>query len=53
MTDFSKYALIPGTTPRRIVPAKFPSLLVDEQDDEGKRMDSTVLFGRTGRETKL
>lgn len=38
--DFSKYALVPGTTPRRIMPAKFPDLRVKEQDDEGTRMDS-------------
>ncbi|KAI2785902.1 hypothetical protein POX_h09664 [Penicillium oxalicum] len=40
VTDFSKYAVIPGSTPRRIMPAKFPTLEVAEQDDEGKRMDS-------------
>ncbi|PQE13074.1 short chain dehydrogenase protein [Rutstroemia sp. NJR-2017a WRK4] len=38
--DFSKYALVPGTTPRRIMPMKFPDLTVAEQDDEGVRMDS-------------
>ncbi|KAG4030276.1 hypothetical protein MFRU_012g00220 [Monilinia fructicola] len=38
--DFAKYALVPGTTPRRIMPAKFPDLTVEEQDDEGTRMDS-------------
>ncbi|KAJ5677523.1 uncharacterized protein N7477_003156 [Penicillium maclennaniae] len=41
--DFSKYAVIPGSTPRRIMPAKFPVLEVAEQDDEGQRMDSTKL----------
>lgn len=40
MTDFSKYALISGTTPRRIMPVDFPDLRVAEQDDEGRRMDS-------------
>ncbi|KAJ8065621.1 hypothetical protein OCU04_006296 [Sclerotinia nivalis] len=40
VTDFSKYALVPGTTPRRIMPAKFPDLRVEEQDDEGARLDS-------------
>lgn len=41
-TDFAKYSLVPGTNPRRIMPKKFPDLTVEEQDDEGKRMDSTV-----------
>ncbi|KAF7879235.1 hypothetical protein EAF04_000432 [Stromatinia cepivora] len=40
VTDFGKYALVPGTTPRRIMPAKFPDLRVEEQDDEGTRLDS-------------
>ncbi|THV44874.1 hypothetical protein BGAL_0564g00060 [Botrytis galanthina] len=40
VSDFSKYALVPGTTPRRIMPMKFPDLRVEEQDDEGVRMDS-------------
>jgi hypothetical protein len=43
VTDFSKYALIPGTSPRRIMPAKLPDLTVAEQDDEGRRIDSTKL----------
>ncbi|KAJ5510993.1 Short-chain dehydrogenase/reductase SDR [Penicillium expansum] len=41
VSDFSKYSVIPGSTPRRIMPAKFPVLEVAEQDDEGQRMDST------------
>ncbi|KAJ5306714.1 hypothetical protein PENANT_c003G10834 [Penicillium antarcticum] len=41
--DFSKYSVIPGSTPRRIMPTKFPTLEVAEQDDEGQRMDSTKL----------
>ncbi|KAJ5122787.1 hypothetical protein N7448_003919 [Penicillium atrosanguineum] len=41
VSDFSKYAVIPGSTPRRIMPEKFPVLEVAEQDDEGQRMDST------------
>ncbi|KAH8673647.1 putative Hydroxysteroid dehydrogenase-like protein 2 [Xylariales sp. PMI_506] len=40
VTDFAKYALIPGSEPRRIMPAILPDLSVAEQDDEGKRMDS-------------
>ena len=43
VTDFSKYALIPGSSPRRIMPATLPNLAVPEQDDEGRLMDSTKL----------
>ncbi|KAL1963829.1 hypothetical protein VTN77DRAFT_7760 [Rasamsonia byssochlamydoides] len=43
VTDFSKYSVVPGATPRRIMPAKFPVLEVAEQDDEGQRLDSTQL----------
>jgi len=45
VTDFEKYSAVPGTSPRRIMPAKFPDLTVAEQDDEGKRTDSTKLRG--------
>jgi hypothetical protein len=45
VTDFGKYSVVPGTSPRRIMPAKFPDLTVAEQDDEGKRTDSTKLRG--------
>lgn len=41
--DFSKYNVVPGVEPRRIMPAKLPDLSVAEQDDEGKRVDSTKL----------
>lgn len=41
--DFDKYSVVPGTKPRRIMPAEFPDLSVKEQDDEGHRMDSTKL----------
>lgn len=41
VTDFSKYAVIPGSTPRRIMPAELPDLTVREQDDEGKRYESS------------
>ena len=41
--DFSKYALVAGTSPRRIMPAEFPDLRVKEQDDEGRRVDSTAI----------
>ncbi len=40
ITDFSKYSVVPGASPRRIMPAQFPDLAVKEQDDEGKRMNS-------------
>ena len=43
ITDFSKYNLVPGSSPRRIMPAVLPDLTVAEQDDEGRRMDSTKL----------
>lgn len=43
VSDFSKYSLVPGATPRRIMPAKLPTLEVAEQDDEGVRVDSTKL----------
>ncbi|OKL56874.1 hypothetical protein UA08_07764 [Talaromyces atroroseus] len=46
VTDFSKYAVVRGSTPRRIMPASFPVLEVEEQDDEGRRMDSVVLRGK-------
>jgi len=43
ITDFSKYSVVEGCKPRRIMPLKFPDLTVDEQADEGKRVDSTKL----------
>ncbi|ORY19760.1 hypothetical protein BCR34DRAFT_2769 [Clohesyomyces aquaticus] len=43
VTDFDQYSVIPGSRPRRIMPQEFPDLRVKEQDDEGKRMDSTKL----------
>lgn len=41
--DFEKYNVVPGSHPRRIMPAEFPDLTVKEQADEGNRMDSTQL----------
>lgn len=38
--DFSKYSVIAGSNPRRIMPAELPDLTVKEQDDEGKRYES-------------
>lgn len=43
VSDFSKYSVIPGSRPRRIMPKEMPVLEVAEQDDEGTRMDSTAL----------
>lgn len=43
VTDFSKYSVVKGSNPRRIMPAEFPDLRVAEQDDEGRRTDSTKL----------
>ncbi|KAI9849679.1 MAG: hypothetical protein M1837_002805 [Sclerophora amabilis] len=43
VSDFSKYSLVDGATPRRIMPATLPDLRVAEQDDEGKRVDSAAL----------
>lgn len=43
VTDFSKYAVVPGSNPRRIMPKELPVLEVAEQDDEGMRMDSTKM----------
>lgn len=43
VSDFSKYSVVPGSTPRRIMPAKFPTLTVPEEDDEGQRLDSKKL----------
>ncbi|KAL6859595.1 NAD(P)-binding protein [Trichoderma novae-zelandiae] len=42
VTDFGKYSVVPGATPRRIMPARLPDLTVAEQDDEGKRVDSAA-----------
>jgi NAD(P)-dependent dehydrogenase (short-subunit alcohol dehydrogenase family) len=43
VSDFSKYSVVQGATPRRIMPAEFPDLRVKEQDDEGRRADSTKM----------
>jgi hypothetical protein len=40
--DFSKYDLVPGSTPRRIMPIRMPDLTVPEQDDEGVRVESSA-----------
>jgi len=38
--DFSKYSVVPGSSPRRIMPAVLPDLTVAEEADEGVRLDS-------------
>lgn len=43
MEDFSKYSVVEGSSPRRIMPVQFPDLRVAEHDDEGKQVDSTEL----------
>jgi NAD(P)-dependent dehydrogenase (short-subunit alcohol dehydrogenase family) len=43
VNDFGKYSVVQGATPRRIMPAEFPELRVKEQDDEGRRTDSTKM----------
>ena len=43
--DFERYSVVPGSRPRRIMPRVFPSLEVEEQADEGVRMDSVVMRG--------
>ncbi|KAM3418378.1 hypothetical protein BST61_g4373 [Cercospora zeina] len=43
VTDFGKYALVEGAEPRRIMPKKMPDLRVEEEDDEGVRVDSTEM----------
>lgn len=40
ISDFLKYSLVEGSDPRRVMPIRFPTLSVEEQDDEGKRVDS-------------
>ena len=43
VTDFSGYALVHGSVPRRIMPVRLPDLTVAEQEDEGVRIDSAKL----------
>ena len=53
VTDFSKYNVVPGGVPRRIMPIEFPSLEVAEQDDEGRRVDSVLLRETREKGSKL
>jgi NAD(P)-dependent dehydrogenase (short-subunit alcohol dehydrogenase family) len=43
INDFDGYSVTPGMKVRRIMPAKLPSLEVEEEDDEGDRMNSVQL----------
>jgi len=43
VTDFSKYSVVAGAVPRRIMPQQLPDLTVAEQADEGRRTDSTKM----------
>ncbi|KAH6975870.1 hypothetical protein EDB80DRAFT_308128 [Ilyonectria destructans] len=43
VTDFSKYSVIAGSNPRRMLPATLPILTVPEEDEEVFRADSTEL----------
>ncbi|KAH7111161.1 short chain dehydrogenase [Dactylonectria estremocensis] len=43
VTDFSKYSVVPGTSPRRMLPAVIPVLTVPEENEEVFRVDSTKL----------
>ena len=43
VSDFSKYSVIDGSNPRRVMPKRFPILTVEEQEDEGRRVKSMEL----------
>ena len=43
VVDFAKYAVVEGAGPRRIMPRVFPRLEVEEQEDEGRRVESNAL----------
>ncbi|EPS41979.1 hypothetical protein H072_4037 [Dactylellina haptotyla CBS 200.50] len=49
VTDFSKYNVVPGANPRRMLPAVLPILTVPEEDDEGNRIDSSKLAKFTAK----
>ncbi|KAK2875023.1 hypothetical protein FQN49_001842 [Arthroderma sp. PD_2] len=53
ITDFSSYSVIPGTQPRRIMPQNLPILEVEEQEDEGQRVDSTILRRKGKADVKI
>ena len=43
VVDFEKYSVVEGAQPRRIMPRVFPTLEVEEQEDEGRRVESNAL----------
>ncbi|KAK7223217.1 hypothetical protein V2G26_011220 [Clonostachys chloroleuca] len=43
VADFSKYSVVPGANPRRMLPATLPDLTVPEEEEEGIRIDSTKM----------
>ena len=45
LREFGGYSVVEGARPRRIMPREFPSLEVEEQEDEGRRVDSGKLRG--------
>ena len=49
VTEFGGYSVVEGAEPRRIMPRSFPTLEVEEQEDEGRRVESDKL----GRGAKL
>lgn len=53
VTDFAKYSIVRGSTPRRIMPADCPVLEVSEQEVEGRRVDSVKLRETKGTVSKL
>jgi len=46
IVDFSTYNVVTGAKPRRIMPKEFPDLTVQEQADEGRRVDSAKVKAR-------
>ena len=43
--QFAGNSVVEGARPRRIMPRVFPSLEVEEQEDEGRRVESSTLRG--------
>ncbi|KAL2041503.1 hypothetical protein N7G274_005885 [Stereocaulon virgatum] len=49
VSEFGRYSVVEGAEPRRIMPRVLPRLEVEEQDDEGVRVDSNELREREGK----
>lgn len=47
--EIEPFSLVEGGKPRRIMPKNFPSLEVEEQDDQGRRKDSAEDEGAVAR----